>query len=282
MKRHSRRLFLQQSTLSLAAGALAGSPISAAEPRQAKDKKTIGKKGIGHALRNEQDAKKLAPLNINWLYNWNSTVSAAKAKDLEYVPMIWSGKQAKNVRERVDAIKAQGASTLLGFNEPDQKEQANMTVAQALELWPILMESGLRLGSPGAAHADREWMREFMTKAKKKKYRIDFVCVHWYWHPNPDDLLGKLRAIHKLYDLPIWITEFAVADWDTNPKKPNRFSEDDVANFLKKVLPELEKTPWVERYAWFPSGPKFPALSSSALFDKDGNLTKVGKVYATG
>jgi hypothetical protein len=144
------------------------------------------------------------------------------------------------------------------------------------------MASGLRLGSPGAAHPDKEWMQEFMAKAKEKKYRVDFVCVHWYWHPNPGDFLGKLRAVHKLYNLPIWITEFAVADWDTTPEKPNRFSEDEVAAFLQKVLPELEKTPWIERYAWFPSGPNFPALSSSALFDKDGKLSKVGKVYAAG
>lgn len=121
-----------------------------------------------------------------------------------------------------------------------------------------------------------------MAKATEKKYRVDFVCVHWYWEPRPADFLGKLRATHKLYDLPIWITEFAVADWGTSREKPNRVSEDEVAAFLQKVLPELEKTPWIERYAWFPSGPNFPALSSSALFDKDGNLTKVGKVYAAG
>jgi hypothetical protein len=121
-----------------------------------------------------------------------------------------------------------------------------------------------------------------MAKAQEKKYRIDFVCVHWYWHPDPNDFMGKMRAIHKLYNLPIWITEFAIADWDANTEKANRFSADQVASFLEKVLPFLNKTPWIERFAWYPSSEKSHALGPSALFDQDGNLTKVGKVYAAG
>lgn len=281
MSKSSRREFLQQSTLALAMGAFGVSVSLAVDPPKPAAKPSL-KKGIGHGIKGEKDWNKLKALNASWFYNWNSTIPAGKPKEIEYVPMIWSGKLVKSVRSRVEAVKTQGHKTLLGFNEPDQKEQANMTVEQALELWPVLMESGMRLGSPGAAHPDKEWMKEFMAKVAEKKYRVDFVCVHWYWEPKPGDFLGKLRAIHKLYNLPIWITEFAVADWDTKPEKPNRFSEDEVAAFLQKVLPELEKAPYIERYAWFPSGPKFPALSSSALFDKDGNLTKVGKVYASG
>ncbi len=277
MKKILRREFLQQSALMLTACSLNTTSGSAADAQ-----KPSGKKGVGQGVKNDKDWEKLKSLNVNWFYNWNSSIPDGKPKELEYVPMIWNGKQANNVRTRVDKIKAQKHQTLLGFNEPDKEDQANMTVAQALELWPELMASGMRLGSPGAAHPDKEWMREFMAKAAEKKYRVDFVCVHWYWHPKPADFFGKLRSIQKLYNLPIWITEFAVADWETTKEKPNQFSEDEVAAFLKKVLPELEKTPWIERYAWFPSGPNFPALSSSALFDKDGNLTKVGKVYAAG
>ena len=40
---------------------------------------------------------------------------------------------------------------LLGFNEPDLAEQANMTVEKALELWPRLEATGMRLGSPAVA-----------------------------------------------------------------------------------------------------------------------------------
>ncbi len=40
---------------------------------------------------------------------------------------------------------------LLGFNEPDMSSQSNMTVSDALRLWPRLMATGMRLGSPAVA-----------------------------------------------------------------------------------------------------------------------------------
>jgi hypothetical protein len=48
--------------------------------------------------------------------------------------------------------KAQGPY-LLGFNEPDMAAQSNMTVDQALCLWPKLMDAGRVLGSPAVAYA---------------------------------------------------------------------------------------------------------------------------------
>lgn len=275
MSKLLRREFLQQSLSGVAAASLATTSF-AAEPV----KKLVGKKGIGYGAKTEKDWNKLKAAKVKWLYNWNSTVAATKPTDIEYIPMVWSASNAEKLRTRLKAIKDQGHTEVLGFNEPDVKNQANMTVDQALKLWPVMMESGLRLGSPGAMHPDREWMKEFMAKVQEKKYRVDFVCVHWYWHPNPGDFLGKLKAVHKLYNLPIWITEFAVADWDASTVNPNRFTSEQIAKFVEKVLPELEKLSWVERYAWFSSGPDSHALGPSALFDKDGKLTKVGEAYA--
>ncbi|MEV0408193.1 glycosyl hydrolase [Actinoallomurus sp. NPDC050550] len=49
-----------------------------------------------------------------------------------------------------------GGTTLLGFNEPDMAGQANMSVEQALALWPRLQATGMRLGAPAVAFgADR-------------------------------------------------------------------------------------------------------------------------------
>lgn len=280
MSKFSRREFLQQGLTGVAAATLGTSALRAVEPA-ASDNPKVGKKGIGYKFKDSKGWDKLKALNVHWLYNWGTSVAEGKPDELDYVPMIWRGNEDKTP-PRIDGLKGKGHRTLLGFNEPDQKDQANMTVDQSLELWPALMESGLRLGSPGAAKPDKEWMKEFMAKAAEKKYRIDFVCVHWYWHPDPEDFLAKIRSYHKLFNLPIWITEFGVADWEAKPDQPNRFTADEVAEFLKKVLPVLEKTPWLERYAWFPSSPDSLPLGSSALFDKDNKLTKVGQVYAAG
>ena len=119
-----------------------------------------------------------------------------------------------------------------------------------------------------------------LKQVKAKKYRVDFVCVHWYGGPNANSLVKHITKIHKLYGKPIWITEFAVADWNAKNIKQNKHSAPQILKFMKEVLPKLEKLPFVERYAWFSGAPDHKALGTSALFKKDGSLTVLGKFYA--
>jgi hypothetical protein len=49
---------------------------------------------------------------------------------------------------------------------------------------------------------------------------------------------------------------------------------------MKEVLIALEELDFVERYAWFPAKPDNRALGTSALFDEEGNLTELGKIYS--
>jgi len=192
--------------------------------------------------------------------------------------------KTKAFSQKIDGLKAAKAGglhrSLLGFNEPDGKEQANMTVEKALEAWPELERTKLRLGSPAAVHADGEWMKSFMNQARGKGYRVDFVCVHMYPGSNSDAFIKHIETIHKLYGKPIWITEFAVADWQAKTLARNRYSEDQVLAFMKDVLPRLDQLDFVERYAWFGPGPENPALGTSSLFKSDGTLTALGKFYA--
>lgn len=177
--------------------------------------------------------------------------------------------------------KESGATThLLGFNEPDGKKQENLPVDKALSAWPDLMKTGLRLGSPAAVHADGEWMLEFMQKADDTGMRVDFVCVHWYGGANVQALVKRLKKIHALYQRPIWITEFAVADWKTKSREGNRYTPEQVQQFMKELLPALDKLEFVERYAWFSAAVSDRALGPSALFKDDGSLTELGRVYA--
>jgi len=119
-------------------------------------------------------------------------------------------------------------------------------------------------------------MEEFMEKANEYNLKIDFVTMHWYSSPNAKRFLKKINDTYIKYKKPIWITEFAVADW----KGENRFTEHQVLDFMKKVLPELEKMPFVERYAWKSTLQSDKYLKASALFDVEGRLTSLGKYYA--
>lgn len=241
------------------------------------------KKGICMGAKGgdlEAAAKTIKSLNVSWHYNWTPTWRGRDLKGIAFVPMVW-GEKNMDALDGLRVVKSKGeANPLLAYNEPDGKGQANMTVARALELWPMLEKTNRRLGSPATVHADNEWMTAFMKGAKEKDYRVDFICVHWYGGNDPDNFIKRLENIHGLYEKPIWITEFAVGDWSAKNVKDNKNSPQDVLKFMKEVLPRLDKLDFVERYAWFSSDDTNPNLGTSALFDESGKLTELGEFYA--
>jgi hypothetical protein len=87
------------------------------------------------------------------------------------------------------------------------------------------------------------------------------------------------RIYLKYGKRPLLLTEFAPADWGANKKGFNSRSPDQILNWMKQILPWLEKTEWISGYAWFPFSIDSLVGTSSALFDKDENLTAVGKYY---
>lgn len=270
-----RRKFLQLS-------ALAGlTPVHAvASNVKPAGKAGSSKKGFCITMKTNGWSKALHELRAKWFYTWNHRIPEGKPAGAEFVPMIWKyhGRE-EVVIEAGKAAKEAGIKELLGFNEPDQKKQANMTVEEALAAWPVLERTGLRLGSPGCVHPDKEWMKAFMKEAEVRKLRIDFVCVHSYGGADADSLVRRLKQVHQLFGKPIWITEFAVGDWTAESVERHRFKEDAVLRFMEEVLPKLDRLDFVERYAWFSAKPTNKALGTSALFDAEGKLTRLGECY---
>ncbi|MGH8046032.1 MAG: glycoside hydrolase family protein, partial [Chthoniobacterales bacterium] len=218
-------------------------------------------------------------------YSWGANLPHSIPAGVEFVPMVWGlrngEKQDSFYKHLATEAQAKKFNTLLGFNEPDGKDQANLPVADALAAWPKLMSVGVRLGSPAGVHPDVPWMTDFMRAAKKDKLRVDFITVHWYGGAGDGGaFLSYLSKIHSLYNKPIWITEFCPADWNAGPNKRNKNTPQQVAQFMKAVVPALKRTPWIERFAWFPADPASPRLGTSALFNADGSLTDLGKIYS--
>ncbi len=271
----NRRQLIQLSLL--AALAPAGQVHAATQPSKAAGSR---KKGLGIGGKSPELSRKLRELRCKWFYTWTGSMPDDTPGGTAFVPMIFKyyGNRAP-VITTADAAKKAGIKEMLGFNEPDGAQQANMSVEQALEAWPVLQETGLRLGSPACVHPDNAWMKAFMDGARKRGLKVDFVCVHSYGGPDAAGFVARLQAIHKLYQKPIWITEFAVADWNAKSPAENKFKAADVLRFMKDVLPKLDRLDFVERYAWFPAGMKNSALGSSALFDDGGKLTRLGECY---
>lgn len=236
------------------------------------------KKGFVYPVSDTNLSSKVNQLNVKWFYDWN-TANPNICKT--FTPMLWSGKNMLNLSP---LETCNGDGNLLCFNEPDNIKQANMTVDEVISHWNDLMNLGLRLGSPATAtnaSTINSWFYNFMSKINDLGYNVDFIAIHWYAPPNPSSLLNIIDTLWTRYKKPIWITEFAPADWTAKTTGVNKYTQDDVIKFINAVIPELEKRDYVERYAWKTRDISDPCLSCSAIFDANGNLTPVGKLYAS-
>jgi hypothetical protein len=126
------------------------------------------KKGVGTWYFPHVD-RAIAEINVSWFYTWEPhTMRITQPDGVEFVPMIWDDTFVEP--EQLELAKKSG-SVLLGFNEPDRRDQANMTVRRALDLWLHLMATGMRLGSPATAadpSLSGSWLEQFMHGAKAR------------------------------------------------------------------------------------------------------------------
>lgn len=170
------------------------------------------KKGIAGGIHKD--------LAVGWFYNWN--IAKNSTPDLEYVGIkqkqYWPGLQQD--------WKKRGSNHLLGFNEPDKKDQADISVEAAIKAWPGLLQTGLRLGSPSTSDGGLDWLYQFMERADKEGLRVDFVAVHYYRSiPRPNDekaaaerMYQFLKQIHDRVQRPLWVTEWNNgAGWTKDP-----------------------------------------------------------------
>jgi autotransporter-associated beta strand protein len=192
-------------------------------------------------------------LNVGWWYDWN--IDQSSSRDLEYVAIrqnqYWPG-----LGQNWQSL---GVNTVLGYNEPDNTSQANMSVATAITSWPDLLGTGLRVGSPAVTDGGRSsWLYPFIQQADADGLRVDFIAVHYYWAWNPADPSGVANQMYNfLLDIwnhthrPIWVTEWNNgANWtDNNPYPPPTFAQQQAC--IAAMVHMLNTTPFVERYALY-------------------------------
>lgn len=85
---------------------------------------------------------------------------------------------------RTGLIDLKGEEVILGFNEPDERSQSALSVDEAIALWPELMATSARLGSPATTTpgtlGKQSWLGRFMKQADAADLRVDFMAVHYY------------------------------------------------------------------------------------------------------
>jgi hypothetical protein len=216
-------------------------------------------------------------LRLAWYYNWYTTPCAGLPGHLRFEPQVWGDFPDLGL----DGLWARGYRSVMAFNEPDSVTQAGMSAARAAALWPQFTQTGLRLGSPVTAGPAQEsaWFAEFMGAAGDD---VDFIVLHIYdGKASVSQALEIVDKTWQKYRKPIWIKELAVASFGADsPWGAGVGDPAAVIAFMKALLPELDRRPYVERYAWYPFGTDDPHGGASALFDYGtGELTALGKVY---
>lgn len=262
------------------------------------------KQGTSNSLSYAQN------MGLSWYYNWGEQPfdeEGVANSDLEFVPMIYN--DAGDVASRLKSLKDAGYDKVLSFNEPDYEQEADMEYEKAASYNKAFHNSGLRIGSPAIAyHAD--WLENYWNALEIKD---DFIAIHNYpGYIGLDNLeytpkkaakafLDYVNDVHKKYDRPVWITEFAVSANDLSYYN-GTFDEHNeaVQEFMDYVIngfddvAGLDELSFVERYTWFSFGSTSDNGGSSALFFnkedenktnktkvsyKLGELTDLGKIY---
>jgi hypothetical protein len=226
-------------------------------------------RGIAYHPHADSECTDLDLLGGSWYYDWLPSQPCEKEG---YVPMIWSDWFITDGMEEIYLEPLIGSSydALLGFNEPDNAWQANMTVDRAIELWPLLESTGLRLGSPAPMQGGSWWLRSFLSKAKAKGYRVDFLALHWYGDCSNTSGLETFIESYQDLNMPIWITEFSCYEDSAEVNEA----------FMAMAIPVLESHPEVERFAWFANRTVEAAYTGTPLVDSAGTITPLGQIYA--
>ncbi len=229
---------------------------------------------------------------VSWFYNWGPELGRYIANEnvMEYVPMCWNGNyDADKIRSWAAAHPDCGY--LLGFNEPNFTNQADMTPQAAAAKWPevqaLARELNLKLvapalnTSPNPPYQDpTKWMDEFVAIVGLDAF--DYTAVHSYGGFNA--MKNIATTFHDRYGKEVWVTEFCYWPEEGNPNSYVS-PESQIASMIQSVE-WLEKTPWIFRYAWFKAvgssdaskGPNF-GLLLSGKGEAERELSEQGKVY---
>ncbi|MCB0549596.1 MAG: carbohydrate-binding protein [Phaeodactylibacter sp.] len=246
------------------------------------------KRGVSYGYHSENDME-AASQGISWWYNWAAQPDVAIRNtypnyDVDFTPMAWNSAGISGVENW--AGQDANVRYVLGFNEPNFRDQANMTPSQAAAAWPALQAIAqaheLEIVGPAVNYCGNCVSENGVTYSNPFTYldaffaactncQVDHIALHWYGGGN--SIVGYVEEARQ-YGKPIWVTEFAAWDGSATNLKAQK-------NYLAGTVNFLERDPDVYRYSWFigrtSGGPSaYPYID---LYGADGTLTELGQLY---
>ena len=233
-------------------------------------------KGVGLTYGNCED---ISQLDAAWYINWGTQSSGCT--NATHIPVVWGD-------FKTCPITGPGPLTL-GFNEPQLKEQANLTPDAAAILWHKLTVECAperQWGTPSAIN-DLYWLTDWYH-AYVTLYgappRADLVNVHCYSWSGADACIAYLKQVQ------IWararsIPGIIISEWAVLPCSNGQawaFAEADRVRTWIETQLDIVGAAWfaarIRGDEWWAIQPQ-PACNT-ALVDGAGQLTAWGWWYA--
>lgn len=172
-------------------------------------------------------------------------------------------------------------------NEPGNLADDPKDIIEPVELvlsnWQDLMRTGLRLCSESSHDGSWPHLEEFISEIDKRGWRCDIVDLHGYWTSDKFSESRMEYQYNRFGQRPIWISEWVWGhswsggagiftavpdknDYSTETQQVNK-------NEVVKILTNLNKSPYVERYAYWND----EAPCSKLIMD--GAISLTGEYY---
>ena len=211
-------------------------------------------------------------MGCSWCYSWVPQPGCVDGVDR--VPMIWNETQ-------VYAEMNDCSGWLMGFNEPDRSDQADLSPQAAVKPWRQIEARwpNRKLVAPAPSHTGSWWLPAFREAYKTEVGcypRFDALAAHCYYG-NADACITHVKQYltwaQQWGVREVWVTEFF-------------FSQEAEA---RKFIAFLESEPLITRWSPYVSfkscvgyDPNWDCAKGGnpSLFTADGALTVMGGWYA--
>lgn len=224
----------------------------------------------------------------SWYYTWSPSPCAQNDQlGLEFVPMLWGAKQVSEWHQAADSWPSSVKNALF-FNEPNQHDQAGISIYDSLGYWindflPKSRERGLRIGSaaPTSAPDGVTWVVDFYKNCLSQnnnddgKCKADFAPVHYY-DVDVQHFKDYLTNFHNQVGIPLWVTEYACQNFNGGAQ----CDEGQTWAFHQEMSSWMDGQDWIERYSPFGMMKNMQGVNQyNALMSEGGDITALGSWY---
>lgn len=228
--------------------------------------------------------------NPAWTYNWTNQVpqfvyDRLTDAGIDYSPCLFNG--SATIADSI--IQQATPKYILGFNEPDQSGQANMTTTEVIDAWAAVADAaptGSILVGPAISDGQFAFQKTVYDGLVSNGYRFDAIAMHLYRTDLNSFGFGSsaysIPSLADTYGVPIVVSEFGYVNWTrTSPYTDSEVAT--IVSALTTFVEACEDSSDVSRYCMYPASSPYGRYHSWFNFQTNiaGNYTALYKWYAS-